>query len=114
MKDMCVKEKRSIIVPPSLGYGSKGNRAIPGGATLHFEVELLDIIDPKKRHPNIFREMDRDGDGRISYEEMAYWFANSHPDQLDRIPIGVWEKDDKNMVRSLSSVNNQFFSNFHS
>lgn len=104
MNDMCVKEKRSIIIPPSLGYGQKRMRDIPGGSTLQFDIELLEIIDPsaKKRAPNVFREMDRDNDGRISYEEMAYWFANSHPQHLDKIPTGVWEKDDQNMVSRYS------------
>lgn len=98
MDGMCVGEKRSIIIPPILGYGNKGSRGIPGGATLQFDVELLEIVDPtaKKRTPNIFIEMDGDDDGRISYEEMAYWFANSHPQHLEKIPTGVWEKDDKN------------------
>jgi len=41
---MKVGEKRQITLPPSLGYGSRGAPgAIPGNATLVFNVELLAI-----------------------------------------------------------------------
>ena len=103
LTDMCVGEKRRLIAPPSFGYGNKGTRGgmkgtyIPAGATLRFDVELVGFQEKKKR-PNYFEEMDTDGNGHITYNEMEYWFANKHPQKLSSIPPGVWEKDDKNMV----------------
>eukprot|EP00587_Corethron_hystrix_P011094 CAMPEP_0113303270 /NCGR_PEP_ID=MMETSP0010_2-20120614/3756_1 /TAXON_ID=216773 ORGANISM="Corethron hystrix, Strain 308" /NCGR_SAMPLE_ID=MMETSP0010_2 /ASSEMBLY_ACC=CAM_ASM_000155 /LENGTH=207 /DNA_ID=CAMNT_0000157239 /DNA_START=40 /DNA_END=660 /DNA_ORIENTATION=+ /assembly_acc=CAM_ASM_000155 len=42
--DMKAGEKRRLIIPSEIGYGEKGaGGKIPGGATLYFEIELLEL-----------------------------------------------------------------------
>jgi FK506-binding protein 2/FK506-binding protein 14 len=43
--NMCPGDQRKLVIPPDMGYGDRGaGGKIPGGATLVFEVELLEIV----------------------------------------------------------------------
>mmetsp|Transcript_86653 Transcript_86653/g.220727 ORF Transcript_86653/g.220727 Transcript_86653/m.220727 type:complete len:187 (-) Transcript_86653:155-715(-) len=42
--DMKVGERRLIVVPPKIGYGSKGVGPIPPDSTLYFDVELKGLL----------------------------------------------------------------------
>merc|ERR1711963_686213 len=70
---MCVGEKRRLIVPPELGYGDQGaGEVIPGGATLFFDIELIDT-EEGPAPVNVFKQIDIDADSALSREELSVY-----------------------------------------
>lgn len=68
---MCVGEKRQLIVPPELGYGDQGaGDVIPGGATLYFDIELIDTEEGPEP-VNVFKQIDLNDDNQLSREELS-------------------------------------------
>jgi FKBP-type peptidyl-prolyl cis-trans isomerase len=44
LEGACIGEVRMLTIPPHLGYGDRGaGGAIPGGATIMFKVEVVEI-----------------------------------------------------------------------
>jgi FKBP-type peptidyl-prolyl cis-trans isomerase FkpA len=46
LQKMKVGGKAKLVCPASIAYGDRGRPSIPGGATLLFEVELIEIVPP--------------------------------------------------------------------
>jgi len=70
---MCISEKRRLIVPPELGYGDQGaGEVIPGGATLYFDIELLET-EEGPQPVNVFKQIDIDSDAALSREELSVY-----------------------------------------
>jgi len=90
---LCKGAKATLVIPPEMGYGESGAGAdIPGGATLKFEVEVVDISDDAPPQPNFFAQIDTDGSGDLTKEEVEAYFK----DVVGRdIPEGLWEGEDK-------------------
>ena len=44
VQKMKVGGKAQLVCPASIAYGDQGRPGIPGGATLVFEIELLDVV----------------------------------------------------------------------
>jgi FKBP-type peptidyl-prolyl cis-trans isomerase FkpA len=44
VQKMKVGGKARLLCPSDVAYGDRGNEAIPGGAALIFDIELLEIV----------------------------------------------------------------------
>lgn len=90
---LCKGAKATLVIPPEDGYGERGAGAdIPGGATLNFDVEVVDISTTPPPEPNFFKEIDTDENGKISKEEVEAFFQKNHGTSM---PDGLWENEDK-------------------
>lgn len=105
LRDMCVGELRELVVPHQYGYGEfpVGDK-IPPRALLVFYVELLRIGDPSEdmAKPNMFKEIDVNGDGMISHSEVAGYLrreglSNGEGDEShDNLMQEIFHEEDKN------------------
>ncbi|CAG0884140.1 unnamed protein product [Darwinula stevensoni] len=100
--DMCIGEKRKLIIPPHLGYGEAGaGDVIPAGATLYFETELLEIGDAPPMQ-NIFKAIDSNDDQQLSREEVVDYIKKEMPADVssgdqnpDIITEEIFQHEDK-------------------
>jgi FKBP-type peptidyl-prolyl cis-trans isomerase (trigger factor) len=92
--DMCEGEKRTLIIPPEMGYGDAGaGNDIPGGATLNFKVECISV-EKEEPQENLFEQIDSNGDLKLTMDELKEWFKKER-DQ-DEVPTQLWESENKN------------------
>ena len=116
--DMCIGEKRRLIVPPELGRGEydytldkksgyngidclDNNSIIPGGSTLYYDIELIVAKDRQAAKPNMFKTIDTNGDLNLSKEELRISFEEtfyfSNEDIVDVVDIveAIFSSKDK-------------------
>jgi len=104
LTDMCVGEKRKLTVPPSLGYGDAGaGDVIPGGATLHFDVELLSINEAPAPQ-NVFKMVDADDDQQISREEIQTYLTKQLEEQKSEMPEGQMDEMLQNQDKLIEEI----------
>ena len=76
---VCEGEKRKLTIPAHLAYGDQGaGDKIPGGATLVFEIECLQV-DDGPAPVNVFSEIDSNGDRLLSREEVSEYLKKQLP-----------------------------------
>lgn len=97
---LCKGAKATLTIPPQEGYGESGaGGAIPGGATLEFDVEVLDFGNEGPAQPNLFKEIDTNGDGVLDEDEILAYFKGMG---MDEVPEELWEHEDTNGDRKIS------------
>ena len=86
-------KQANIVIPPDMGYGDQGAGAdIPGGATLNFDVEVVEISGVAPPGPNLWKEIDTDEDGKLTKDEVEKFFQEKHGSGM---PDGLWDNEDK-------------------
>ncbi|KAM4705844.1 peptidyl-prolyl cis-trans isomerase FKBP14 isoform 1-T1 [Rhinophrynus dorsalis] len=102
LKEMCVGEKRRLVIPPSLAYGKEGKGKVPPESTLIFSIELLDIRNGPRSHES-FQEMDLNDDWKLSKEEVKAYLKtefekhgnNVNESHHEVLVESIFEKEDE-------------------
>jgi len=108
---LCQGARANIIVPPDKAFGKEGlGGDIPGGATLHLDVEIVSVSEPvgeineddvdadyeDSDPPNVFQFIDVNGDKLLDKEELVEYFKGKDRGEVSE--KALWHhvyKDDK-------------------
>ena len=107
--DMCIGEKRRLIVPPELGRrefdkmifdkmgGYSGidcfdkNLIIPGGSTTrYYDIELIVARDHQADDPNVFKTIDTNGNSNLSKEEISLYLEETCYPGKEELKNWIW------------------------
>ncbi|XP_018590122.1 peptidyl-prolyl cis-trans isomerase FKBP9-like [Scleropages formosus] len=99
LQDMCVGEKRRLVVPPHLAYGERGiDGEVPGSAVLVFDVELVDMEEGLPEgymfvwnddvSPDLFVEMDKNKDSQVEPSEFSDYILRQVNEGKGRLAPG--------------------------
>jgi len=104
---MCIGETRQLIVPSDLAYGDQGaGDIIPGGATLYFDIELMNIEDGPTP-VNVFKQIDSDGDKALTRDEISIYLKQ----QVETMAAagGEQEEEAKKMLEDQDKLVEEIF-----
>ena len=91
---LCRGAKAVLVVPPEMAYGDAAmGDALPGGATLRFDIEVESVAVPPP-DPDLFAELDADGDGMLTPDEILAHFRKEGPDA--EMPPDLMSNEDAN------------------
>uniref|UniRef100_A0A8C5DA74 peptidylprolyl isomerase n=1 Tax=Gouania willdenowi TaxID=441366 RepID=A0A8C5DA74_GOUWI len=99
LMEMCVGEKRHLVIPPHLGYGERGvTGEVPGSAVLLFDIELVDVeeglpegymfIWNEDVSPDLFAVIDKDQNQALEPSEFTDYIMQQVNEGKGRLAPG--------------------------
>ncbi|XP_048880456.1 peptidyl-prolyl cis-trans isomerase FKBP9-like [Brienomyrus brachyistius] len=99
LQDMCVGEKRTLVIPPHLAYGERGvDGEVPSSAVLAFDIELIDMEEglpegymfvwKENISPSLFEDMDKNKDARVEPTEFSDYILQQVNEGKGRLAPG--------------------------
>uniref|UniRef100_A0A4W5KD99 peptidylprolyl isomerase n=2 Tax=Hucho hucho TaxID=62062 RepID=A0A4W5KD99_9TELE len=99
LKEMCVGERRHLVIPPHLGYGERGvDGEVPASAVLVFDIEMIEMeaglpdgymfIWNEEVSADLFTEMDADKDLQVLASEFSDYILRQVNEGKGRLAPG--------------------------